>query len=112
MNDLTRAYGIAWNWSAASQTVPARVNDNQIKQLLKTIGQKADRFDKNLDRAFVNSRTMPAAGKTRSASPSKTSSRRPIDCAIASTAARPTRSTPRRCSAAARASTASCSGIS
>lgn len=55
MNDLTRAYGIAWNWSAAAQTTPARVNDNQIKQLLKTIGQKADRFEKGLDQAFVSS---------------------------------------------------------
>ena len=63
MNDLTRAYGIAWNWSAASQTVPARVNDNQIKQLLKTIGQKADRFDNGLDRAFVNSTYDAGRGK-------------------------------------------------
>ena len=63
MNDLTRAYGIAWNWSAASQTVPARVNDNQIKQLLKTIGQKADTFDKGLDRAFVNSTYDAGRGK-------------------------------------------------
>ena len=63
MNDLTRAYGIAWNWSAASQTMPARVNDNQIKQLLKTIGQKADTFDKGLDRAFVNSTYDAGRGK-------------------------------------------------
>lgn len=63
MNDLTRAYGIAWNWSAASQTMPARVNDNQIKQLLKAIGQKADRFDKGLDRAFVNSTYDAGRGK-------------------------------------------------
>ena len=65
MNDLTRAYGIAWNWSAASQTMPARVNDNQIKQLLKTIGQKADTFDKGLDRAFVNSTYDAGRGKRR-----------------------------------------------
>ena len=63
MNDLTRAYGIGWNWSAASQTVPARVNDNQIKQLLKTIGQKADKFDNGLDRAFVNSTYDAGRGK-------------------------------------------------
>jgi len=63
MNDLTRAYGIAWNWSAASQTVPARVNDNQVKQLLKAIGQKADTFDKGLDRAFVNSTYDAGRGK-------------------------------------------------
>ena len=63
MNDLTRAYGIAWNWSAASQAVPARVNDNQVKQLLKTIGQKANTFDKGLDRAFVNSTYDAGRGK-------------------------------------------------
>ena len=63
MNDLTRAYGIAWNWSAASQTMPARVDDNQVKQLLKTIGQKADTFDKGLDRAFTNSQYDAGRGK-------------------------------------------------
>jgi len=63
MNDLTRAYGIAWNWSAAAQTMPARVDDNQVKQLLKTIGQKADTFDKSLDRAFVNSQYDAGRGK-------------------------------------------------
>jgi hypothetical protein len=63
MNDLTRAYGVAWNWSAASQTTPARVDDNQIKQLLKTIGQKADRFDKDLDRAFDDSPYDAGRGK-------------------------------------------------
>jgi len=64
MNDLTRAYGIAGNWSAASQTMPARVDDNQVKQLLKTIGQKADTFDKGLDRAFVNSQYDAGRGKS------------------------------------------------
>ena len=34
MNDLTRAYGIAWNWSAATQNMPARVDDNEVKRLL------------------------------------------------------------------------------
>ena len=63
MNDLTRAYGIAWNWSAASQTMPARVDDNQIKQLLRTIGQKADAFEKGLDRAFTNSQYDGGRGK-------------------------------------------------
>jgi hypothetical protein len=63
MNDLTRAYGLAWNWSAASQTAPARVNDNQVKQLLQAIGQKVVRFDKGLDRAFVNSPYDAGRGK-------------------------------------------------
>jgi hypothetical protein len=63
MNDLTRAYGIAGNWSAASQNMPARVDDNQVKQLLKTIGQKADTFDKGLDRAFTNGQPDAGRGK-------------------------------------------------
>jgi hypothetical protein len=56
MNDLARAYGITWNWNAASQTMPARVDDKQVEQLLKQIGKKADKFDKGLDRAFDRSR--------------------------------------------------------
>ena len=63
MNDLTRAYGIAGNWSAASQNMPARVDDNQVKQLLKTIGQRAETFDKGLDRAFTNSQYDAGRGK-------------------------------------------------
>ena len=63
LTDLARAYGIAWNWTAASQAMPARVDDNQIKQLLKAIGQKADRFDKGLDRAFDNSQADATLGK-------------------------------------------------
>ena len=63
MNDLTRAYGIAWSWNTASQNMPARVDDNQVKQLLKTIGQRADRFDKDLDRAFDNSPYDAGRGK-------------------------------------------------
>jgi len=63
MNDLTRAFGVAWNWNAASQAAPARVNDNQVKQLLKAIGQKAGRLDKSLDRAFVNSTYDAGRGK-------------------------------------------------
>jgi hypothetical protein len=39
--------------ATAGQQRPYRVNDQQITQLLKTIGQKADRLDKSLDRAFV-----------------------------------------------------------
>jgi hypothetical protein len=63
MNDLTRAYGIAGSWSAASRNMPVRVDDNQVKQLLKAIGQKADTFDKGLDRAFVNGQYDAGRGK-------------------------------------------------
>ena len=63
MNDLTRAYSIAPIWSAASTNMPARVNDNEVKQLLKTIGQKANTFDKDLDRAFVNTPYDAGRGK-------------------------------------------------
>lgn len=56
MNELARAYGITWNWNAASQTTPARVDDKQVEQLLKQIGKKADTFDTGLDRAFDRSR--------------------------------------------------------
>lgn len=55
MSDLARAYGITWNWSAASQNVPSRVDDKHVEQLLKQIGEKAVRFDKSLDR-LVDSR--------------------------------------------------------
>jgi len=55
MNDLARAYGIPWSWSAASRAVPARIDDRQVEQLLKQIGEKADRFDDSLDRAFDRS---------------------------------------------------------
>jgi DNA-binding TFAR19-related protein (PDSD5 family) len=58
MSDLARAYGITWNWNAASQTMPARVDDKQVEQLLKQIGKKADNFDKGLDRAFDRSRIV------------------------------------------------------
>jgi len=56
MNDLARAYGITWSWSGGSQNAPSRVDDRQVKQLLKQIGEKADGFDKSLDRAFDRSR--------------------------------------------------------
>ena len=63
MNDLARAYGITWSWSAASQNMPSRVDDKQVEQLLKQIGEKADRFDKSLDRAFDRSRIDDRRGK-------------------------------------------------
>ena len=52
MDDLARAYAINWNWSAASQNTPSRVDDKQVGQLLKQIGTKASRFDKSLDQFF------------------------------------------------------------
>jgi len=63
MNDLARAYGIAPSWSAASQYMPQRVDDKQIERLLKQIGQKADRFDTSLGRAFDRSRIEDSRGK-------------------------------------------------
>ena len=56
MDDLARAYGITWNWSAASQNMPSRVDDKQVEQLLKQIGEKAGRFDKSLDQLFDGGR--------------------------------------------------------
>ena len=49
--------------ATAGQQRPYRVNDQQITQLLKTIGQKADRLDKSLDRAFVNRSDDAGRGK-------------------------------------------------
>ncbi len=60
MNDLSGAYGIRWSWSAVSQN---RVDDKQVKQLLKEIGEKANRFDKSLDRAFDRSGIDDRRGK-------------------------------------------------
>jgi hypothetical protein len=62
LNDLARAYGIAWNWNA-SQNPPPRIDDKRVAQLLKQIGEKAGRFDKSLDRAFDRSRTDDGRGK-------------------------------------------------
>ena len=63
MDDLSRAYGIAWNWSSASQNGPQRVDDKQVEQLLKQIGDKAGRFDESLDRAFDRSGIDDRSGK-------------------------------------------------
>jgi hypothetical protein len=56
MNDLARAYGITWSWSTDAQSMPYRVDDRQVEQLVKQIREEADRFDKSLDRAFDRSR--------------------------------------------------------
>ncbi len=56
LDDLARAYGIMWNWSPASQNILYRVDEKQVPQLLKGMLEKADGFDKSLDRAFDRSR--------------------------------------------------------
>ena len=63
MNDLARAYGIAWSWNAASQNTPSRVDDKQVERLLKQMGEKADRFDRSLDQAFDRNRVDDRRGK-------------------------------------------------
>lgn len=57
MDDLARAYGIAWNWNAASQNAPSRVDDKQVEQLLKRLSEKTGQFEKSLDRAFDGRRS-------------------------------------------------------
>ncbi len=63
MNDLSRAYGITWRWSAASQDMPYRVDDRQVVQLLNQIGDKANKFDKSLDGLFDRSRIDDPRGR-------------------------------------------------
>jgi hypothetical protein len=63
MNDLAGAYGITRSWRADSQSTRYRVDDRQVEQLLKQIGEKADRFDKSLDRAFERSPIDDRRGK-------------------------------------------------
>lgn len=63
LNDLAHAYAVTWDWSAASENGPYRVDDRQVEQLLKQIGEKAGRFDQGLDRAFASVRTDDRRGK-------------------------------------------------
>ena len=56
MDDVARAYGITWNWSATSENTPSRVDDKHVEQLLKQIGEKAGGFDKSLDQLFDRGR--------------------------------------------------------
>lgn len=63
MDDLARAYGIDWSWSAASQNMPYRTDDKAVERLLKQIGQKSGRFDKSLDQAFRRSRVDDSQGR-------------------------------------------------
>lgn len=55
MDGLARAYDIPWTWRGTSSP-PSRVNDQQVDQLLKRISQRADQFDKSLDRAVDRDR--------------------------------------------------------
>jgi hypothetical protein len=113
MDDLARAYGIAWNWNAASQNAPSRVDDKQVEQLLKQLSEKTGQFDKSLDRAFDGRRSDNRPGpdeiKQSVASDFKQAVDRLRDRVRAASR---TRSTSKRCSGAGRASTASCSAIS
>jgi hypothetical protein len=52
VDELARAYGIDRNWNTRAQNAPYRTDDKQISQLLKQMDQKAQRFEKSLDRAF------------------------------------------------------------
>src|SRR6188474_3434254 len=63
MNDLSHAYGVTWRWSAASQNTPYRVDDRQVVQLLNQIGDKANQFEKSLNRLFDPSRIDDRRGK-------------------------------------------------
>jgi hypothetical protein len=63
MNDLSHAYGITWRWNAASQDMPYRVDDRQVVQLLNQIGDKANQFDKSLERLFDRTRIDDPRGR-------------------------------------------------
>lgn len=63
MDDLARAYGMAWRPSAASQNVADRVDDRHVDLLLKQIREKADRFDRSLEGAFDRGRIDEVEGK-------------------------------------------------
>jgi hypothetical protein len=63
LNDLARAYGIARTWTAASQSGTDPVDEKQAEQLLKRIGERTDRFDHSLDRAFDHSGIDDRQGK-------------------------------------------------
>jgi hypothetical protein len=64
MDELTRAYGIASDWRATAPNAPARVDDTAVREMLKQIGVKADRFGKSLDRAFDRSTNDERRGKS------------------------------------------------
>jgi hypothetical protein len=55
LDGLARAYGVAWNWTASPST-PARVNDQQVGQLLTRTKRDVDQFRRSLDPALRRSR--------------------------------------------------------
>lgn len=63
LNELARNYGIAWNWNSASQSMPARIDDKRVTQLLKQIERKSDKLDRSLDKAFDRASSQDRQGK-------------------------------------------------
>jgi hypothetical protein len=63
MDDLARAYGLPGNWSTAAASVPSRIDDKQIKQLLTQIGDRAEELQKSLDQSLDHSRSADKRGK-------------------------------------------------
>jgi hypothetical protein len=63
LNDLARAYGIAWSWSPLSQNLLYPVDEKQVRELLKETLEKTDALDKGLDGAFDRSRLDDPRGK-------------------------------------------------
>jgi hypothetical protein len=55
LDELARAYGVSWNWTGSLHS-PARINDQQVKQLLARTKKNADQFRNSLDRALNRSR--------------------------------------------------------
>ena len=55
LDDIARAYGVAWQWTGARNAVP-RLNDRQVGQLLTRTTRDADRFRESLERALDRSR--------------------------------------------------------
>jgi YMGG-like Gly-zipper len=55
LDELARAYGVSWNWTD-SQSVPSRLSDEQIGQLLTRTKKSVDRFRHSLDRTVDRSR--------------------------------------------------------
>lgn len=62
LNELARAYGISWNWSTQPYStgttagVPYRVSDQELRQLITRIENRADRFQASVAAALNNSR--------------------------------------------------------
>lgn len=55
LDQLAGAYGVASNWTRA-QNAPSRLNDEQVKQLLRRTKKNADQFRQSLDQALNRSR--------------------------------------------------------